>query len=89
MKWIKITVANFIELQIGDKLTKENSVELANVMSEEPVAEDEGASGSVYIIKDASTAPEKTVRLECTLKDNSFLEVTDDELVEDWWRLVK
>lgn len=89
MKWIKITAANFIDLQIGDKLTKENSVELANVMNEEPVAEDEAATTSVYMIKDASTAPEKTVKLECTGKDNGFLEVTDDELIEAWWRLVK
>lgn len=63
MKWTKIIADNFSELRIGDRVTKENNVELLNVVQGEPMITDNVENNAVYIIIEASAAPEKIVRI--------------------------
>lgn len=86
MKWIKITADNFSELHIGDKVTKENRDEIANVMAAEPVEENSNDVLHSYRIEDASAAPEQTVSLKQEA-NGADVEVTRDELIENWWWL--
>lgn len=88
MKWIKITADNFAELHIGDKVTKENRAEIANVMAAEPVDENSNEVLNAYRIEDASAAPEQTISLK-TEPDGKRVEVTRDEMIENWWWLKK
>lgn len=86
MKWIKITADNFSELHIGDKVTKENKDEIANVMAAEPVDENSNDVLQTYNIEDASAAPEQTITLKPAANGKS-VEVTRDEMIENWWWL--
>lgn len=89
MKWIKITADNFTELHIGDKVTKENRDEIANVIAAEPVEESSNEVLHAYRIADAAPAPGQEISLQPEFSGAGALQVTRNELLENWWWLKK